>query len=49
MPSAASTRPSLVRSVHPSVVREVLEAHARYLKGVPNGRRAGLQYVNLSH
>jgi uncharacterized protein YjbI with pentapeptide repeats len=46
---AAAARPSLIRVLHHTAVKEVLEAHARYLKGVPKGRRAVLQYVNLNN
>ena len=31
------------------MVREAIEAHGRYLKGLPKGRRAVLQYVNLNN
>ena len=49
MPAAASPKPSLIRTLDAAAVRAAVEAHARYLKGLPNGRRAVLQYVNLNN
>lgn len=49
MPAAASSRPSLIRTLDAAVVRAAVEAHGRYLKGLPKGRRAVLQYVNLNN
>ena len=43
------TAPTLIRSFDYATVRKALDLHARYLEGLPGGRRANLSYADLSN
>src|SRR6478752_6640110 len=47
--ASSAAAQTLIRSLSPQALKAAIEAHARYLKGLPAGARANLSYVDLDN